>query len=329
MAMSISANGSQWVELGNEMDLMIPSAPLVVERTEKVSFSFGDLSVRQIGLPDIYIVHGDMFFKHRKLHFRASDLPEMVELHFALTGGGTIHNHISNQSHTFQPRMQNMFYMPHLNGTGEYLTNKNYQFFEVHFTKEKFLSLVKDFGPRLQGFADDIVAGRYTQLSKDNLPISFAMNSCIQDIIHCPYSGGLKLLFLQSKSIELLVLQAEAFEQAASNKNGSVLKSPHDKELIYQAKDYLVQHADTPPGLPELARLVGTNEFKLKKGFKELFDNSVFGYLSDYKLERASELLLSGAPIKQVVADLGYSSVQHFSLAFKKKYGMTPGSINN
>jgi len=327
MAMSISANGSQWVDLGHDMELMIPSAPLVIERTEKMSFPFGDLSVRQIGLPDIYIVYGDMFFKHRKLHFRATDLPEMVELHFALTGGGTIHNHINNQSHTFRPRMQNMFYMPHLNGTGEYLTERNYQFFELHFTKERFLSLVKDFGPALQRFANDIADGHYTQLSKENLPISFAMNNCIQDIIHCPYSGGLKLLFLQSKSIELLVLQAEVFEQAAAQKTGSVLKSAYDKERIYQAKDYLLLHADMPPSLPELARLSGTNEFKLKNGFKELFNNSVFGYLNDYKLDRAKEMLLCGTPIKQIVAELGYSSAQHFSLAFKKKYGTTPGKI--
>ena len=327
MAMSISANGSQWVELGHDMELMVPSMPLVIERTEKMSFPFGDLSVRQIGLPDIYIVHGDMFFKQRKLHFRASDLPDMVELHFALIGGGTIHNHINNQSHTFQPRMQNMFYMPHLNGTGEYLTEKNYQFFEVHFTKDRFLSLVKDFGPTLKKFADDIADGHHSQLSKENLPISFAMNNCIQDIIHCPYSGGLKLLFLQSKSIELLVLQAEAFEQFSLRKDGSVVKSAYDKDRIIQAKDYLLQHADMPPSLPELARLAGTNEFKLKSGFRELFNNSVFGYLSEYKLDRAKEMLIAGIPIKQIVSDLGYSSAQHFSLAFKKRYGTTPGRI--
>ncbi|ANH80483.1 hypothetical protein A8C56_05295 [Niabella ginsenosidivorans] len=327
MAMSISGNGSQWVDIGLEMDLFIPAVPLVIERTEKYSFPFGDAAVTQIGLPDIYIVYGDIIFKRSRLHFRAFDVPEMVELHFALSGGGTLYNAINNKKYSFAPLMQNMIYMPYLDGTGDYRSHENYRFFEVHFTKERFLSLAKDCGPVLQLFADDIAAGRYAQLAEENLPMSFAMHHCIQSMINCTYTGGLKLLFLQSKCIELLVLQAEAFEQSVHKRQSSVLKSAHDKECIYNARAYLLRHADAPPSLSELAKLSGTNEFKLKKGFRELFHNSVFGYLNDYRLSRARELLSSGSTIKQVAGDLGYSSVQHFSTAFKKKYGVTPGRL--
>ena len=327
MAMSISGNGSQWVDIGHEMNLFIPPVPLVIERTEKYSFPFGDASVTQIGLPDIYIVYGDVIFKRSQLHFRAFDMPEMVELHFALSGGGTMYNAINKKKYSFDPLMQNMIYMPCLEGTGEYLSHENYRFFEVHFTKERFLSLANDCGPALQLFADDIAAGHYTQLAEENLPMSFAMHDCIRSMINCTYTGGLKLLFLQSKCIELLVLQAEAFEQSVYKKNSSVLKSAHDKECIYNAKDYLIHHADAPPSLSELAKLSGINEFKLKKGFRELFHNSVFGYLNDYRLSRARELLSAGSTIKQVAEEAGYSSVQHFTTAFKKKYGLTPGRL--
>lgn len=326
MGMSISRNGNQWMDIYHDMELLMPTLPFVQERIEKYSSAFGEVSLTRIGLPDIYIAYGDIMFKQSKLHFRVSDMPDMVELHFSLLGNGSVYNNITHREYRFEPSMQNMVYMPHLDGISDF-AQKNCRFFEIHFTKERFLSLVSECGGALQRFADDIAAGRYAQLSEQSLPISFAMHSCIYEIMNCPFTNGLKLLFLQSKCIELLVMQAEAYAQSIARKKQSVLKSAHDKECIYRAKEYLLQHADAPPSLSELAKVCGTNEFKLKNGFRELFQNSVFGYLYEYRLSQAKELLLSGIPIKQVAIELGYSSVQHFCTAFKKKYGATPGSV--
>lgn len=49
-----------------------------------------------------------------------------------------------------------------------------------------------------------------------------------------------------------------------------------------------------PPSLSELSRIVGINEFKLKKKFKEVFNMTVFGYLADYRLGIARSLLEDG-----------------------------------
>jgi AraC-like DNA-binding protein len=88
----------------------------------------------------------------------------------------------------------------------------------------------------------------------------------------------------------------------------------------------LLANANNPPCLTELAKIAGINEFKLKHGFKEVFKNTVFGYLSDYKLMRAKELLADNSKnIKNISDELGYSSVQHFSNAFSKKFGISPG----
>jgi AraC-like DNA-binding protein len=78
----------------------------------------------------------------------------------------------------------------------------------------------------------------------------------------------------------------------------------------------------------ELAKIAGLNEFKLKKGFKEMFNTSVFNYLSDFRLNKARNELISGAmPIKEVAEQLGYCSVQHFTREFKKKFGVSPGRV--
>jgi AraC-like DNA-binding protein len=83
-----------------------------------------------------------------------------------------------------------------------------------------------------------------------------------------------------------------------------------------------------PPTLSELAKAVGINEYKLKKGFKETFGNTVFGYLADTRLELARiELFEKKKSVSQLAFELGYSSIQHFSNAFKKKFGVSPGRL--
>jgi AraC-like DNA-binding protein len=94
------------------------------------------------------------------------------------------------------------------------------------------------------------------------------------------------------------------------------------------AREYLISHMETPPGLSELARIIGINEYKLKRGFKEMFGNTVFGYLSDLRLEMAkNELLENRNTASTIASELGYSSVQHFSNAFKKKFGYAPSKL--
>ena len=137
-------------------------------------------------------------------------------------------------------------------------------------------------------------------------------------------------MFLQSKCVELLILQAQAYEDALGKTATSIIKTDFDKERILFARDYLIQNALQPPTLRELSKIAGINEFKLKKGFKEIFNSTVFGYLTDHKLGQARELLSFGnTSIKELADDLGYSSVQHFSTAFKKKFGISPGRASN
>lgn len=154
------------------------------------------------------------------MYFRPTyDVPDMIKLRFTLSGNGTIFNNVNKQQYTFNANQQNIIYMPDLDGTGQYDTLPELPLFEVHFAKEKFLQLAEHSTKALQVLADDADTGRYTQLSEHNLPISWAMQHCIRDILDCDYPEGLKRMFIESKCIELLVLQAEAFERAISQKN--------------------------------------------------------------------------------------------------------------
>jgi AraC-like DNA-binding protein len=97
---------------------------------------------------------------------------------------------------------------------------------------------------------------------------------------------------------------------------------------MHEAKEILLARADNPPTIYELAKMVGTNDFKLKKGFKEVFGNTIFGFLLDFKMEKGRKLLrYTNKTTSEIAHLLGYSHPGHFTSAFKKKFGITPSAL--
>ena len=326
MALSIYDNSNQHYILVDSINQQQIGLPLVTERREKFSFPFGDAELVQIGFSGIHIMYGDVSVKESRLRIKSFDEPESVELHFSIKGHGILENFLTNKKISIKENQHNIAYTPFFDGIAQFDTNKPHKFFEVHFQREKFIDLTSDSSTLLKKFGDNIMNNKSVVISAENLPISFAMHACINDIMNCSFTGGLKLMFLQSKCVELLALQAQAFDSADQNSTPKTLKSDYDKDRIYFAREYLLSRACNPPSLTELAKAAGINEFKLKQGFKETFHNTVFGYLSDHKLMQAKELLADQElDIKNISEQLGYSSVQHFSNAFSKKFGVSPG----
>lgn len=330
--MMIGDDTGKWLNLSERFFEHPPDdlrSPSVSEYHEKFSFSFGDMQMHYIILPGIYIVYGDILLRQPSFKVHRYGGPEVAELHFSMNGEGAIDNFISGDRYIFGDNTHSMNFIPEIEGIADYRPNTINRIFEVHFTAPYFTGLAKGTNTTLERVAESMNSGRSIVMDHPELSITMAMHECIRDIIGCNFKDGLRHLFLQAKCIELLSLQAEAFERLAGKRAPSVLRSTHDRDCIMYAKDYLLQHMQEPPSLDALASIAGTNVFKLKNGFKEMFNNTVFGYLNDVRLAQAKELLLSGQTIKEVTDLLGYSSVQHFGSAFRKKFGTTPGRIRS
>jgi AraC family transcriptional regulator, transcriptional activator of the genes for pyochelin and ferripyochelin receptors len=151
-----------------------------------------------------------------------------------------------------------------------------------------------------------------------------AMRNLINQILNCPYQGITKRLYLESKALELIALRLEQIK-ADSPKNISSNLQGDDIDRIYFARDILINHLEKPPSLVELARMAGLNDCTLKKGFREVFGTTAFGYLYDYRLEKARHLLETGnAKVTDVVQMVGFRDRSYFAAAFRKKFGMNP-----
>jgi AraC family transcriptional activator of pyochelin receptor len=226
-------------------------------------------------------------------------------------------------------RQHNLFYSPGNDGDGGYLKSERLRssMFFMQFTKEAFLRLTADANEALTRFNESVMGNMPAMLSANNLPVGGAMLSTVKSIINCPFEKDLKKMYLHSKAIEFLVLQAEACNKEV-NMPVKYITSPYEKECMVQARDYLTANMDNPPSLSALAKICGVNEYKLKRGFKETFGTTVFGYLSDARLELAKEDIVHNRKSSaEIATELGYSSPQHFSNAFKKKFGLSPNQF--
>jgi AraC-like DNA-binding protein len=151
------------------------------------------------------------------------------------------------------------------------------------------------------------------------------MQMIVHQILHCPYQGAIKQMYLEGKVLDLLALQFSQFAEADSCSDQETVFKADDIERLYHAKEILTRQFDRPPSILSLARQVGLNDFKLKQGFRQVFDTTVFGYLRNYRLEQARLLLVEGQlSVQQVARAIGYDHAGYFATAFKRKFGVNP-----
>jgi len=271
----------------------------------------------------IYVRHSIHQFSDY-LSFSKKNETDTISLSFNMKGHTLIRQ--EGTCYDVQDQQHNIIYA---NGYMNTFENKSLdaENLSIEFSREAFLQLTEGSNDTMKRFADRLLAGGPVVMGVQSLPTNAAIQRVIQDIIQCSYTGHLKKLFLLSKSIELLVLQADAWHQAFQFRERQQYKRD-DVERIHYAREYLINNMETPPSLSELSRIVGINEFKLKKKFKEEFNTTVFGYLADYRLGMARSFLEAGnKAVGDIAYELGYSSPQHFSAAFRKKFGVAPSEL--
>lgn len=107
------------------------------------------------------------------------------------------------------------------------------------------------------------------------------------------------------------------------------LKREADKKKIQDIYDYILENLDKPlPSLRDLAHQHGINEFKLKVGFRQLYNTSVFRFQKDQRLKRAHNFIIdSDLSLSRIAGICGFKSFSHFSKIFKKKYGYNPSDV--
>lgn len=193
-------------------------------------------------------------------------------------------------------------------------------FFEMSMEPEVYAELFQGENEIL----DAVLGGKYlfARLAQDYrfyIIISEMYNSKLN------YSGMLKKFYLESKTMELFLLQFSYLEN--SRKEVAVKLQDNDIEAIYHVRD-LLENSMEHVSIPQLALSVGINQTKLKYGFKSLFGKTIFEYLTSVRMRKACELLKStDMPISYIAEIVGYKHAQHFTVAFQKTFGFSPSGL--
>ncbi len=266
---------------------------------------------------------------NQEVCLNAKSESSVFEMHFSLAGNAEVESLNSKVNYSFGPQQHNFYYSS--NFEGKFRGGKQdvpNDVFEIHFTENYFGRFVDSESKTIDKFIQSIDKQEFNNyLSPHNMPITAQMNLILSEIGQCQRKGVLKRLFLESKILELFMLQIEQFESVQATPTSEKLKK-EDVEKIYHAQKLLEQNISQPYSLLELAHKVGLNDFKLKKGFKMLFGTTVFGYLHEIRMQQSKRMLLEeNKPVKEVAAYCGYQYVQHFTTAFKNKFGITPGKL--
>lgn len=108
------------------------------------------------------------------------------------------------------------------------------------------------------------------------------------------------------------------------SRNLSILQLRSDIEKIRAVHQYVLAHLHEPlPSLSVIARRFLVNEYKLKKGFKALYQTTIFKFHLDKRLVQAIVMIKNTPTSLKVIAhSLGFKSFPHFSKVFKDKMGI-------
>jgi AraC-like DNA-binding protein len=154
------------------------------------------------------------------------------------------------------------------------------------------------------------------------LPMPAHVSQPLCEALSERYSGPMRRLFAQARALDYLgrVFSFLDQEHGASHRRHSV--------KIRELRDYLLRLEGRLPTLEQIAKDFGLSAKQLNAEFSAEFGQSIFAFVTNHRLEQAYAALQgSHLPMKVIAERLGYSHVNHFITAFKRKYGYPPGSL--
>ena len=148
----------------------------------------------------------------------------------------------------------------------------------------------------------------------------------LEGLMNHNYSDSLENIFINAQTQMLLLYSLDCMDEKQIDViNCKFLANETDRDKILMAREILIKQIGEPITIKDLSRKVAMNECYLKKGFKELFGSTIFDFYQSQRMEHAKYLLYEkGLTVTDVSSILGYSSISHFSTAFKRHTGLKP-----
>lgn len=195
----------------------------------------------------------------------------------------------------------------------------------VQLTPDCFRSLLSDELQMLPGVMQSLCEGNIPDLFIRTMPSIPQTRIIVEQLLNGISTTRTSRLFYEGQVLTLIAYMVRLLDEKNEQNNVHSSFRANDIERLHYAREMLARNVSNPPTLSELSHAAGMNHFKLNRGFKEVFGNTVFGQLRQIRLEKAKKLLMKGEMnVTEVSLTVGYSCLSHFAKVFKQQYGVNP-----
>lgn len=268
---------------------------------------------------DIILIknHNDRSFS---AEFQKEIHQNFIQFHFNMRGLCVFVFNNGNYKMPLQTERMLLLYNPQKNLPLHQLTDPKTVVISLLISIQKFHSLFSTEA----GYIDFLSLENKDKKYYNEDAISPAIMVVLHQILNANFQKNLQPLYLKGKVYELLTLYFNRTNEA-DIEQCPFLADQESISKIHRAKEIIIDRMTEPPSLLELSNEIGLNIKKLKEGFKQIYGDSVYAFLFDYKMELARKMLENkDLNINEISLKVGYSTPSHFIAAFKKKYGVTP-----
>jgi AraC-like DNA-binding protein len=243
-----------------------------------------------------------------------------IQFHFGLKGKGKFIFNQGNYALDLKEEKSLLFYNPQKELPLNLELASHTWIVSAIISIKKFHGLFSSQAEHIPFLSEDNKDKKYY---KEN-DISPSMAIVLSQLFHYNLNSFIKNLYYKGKGYELLSLYFNRSEDPNAEQCPFLIDEENVLK-IKKAKEIMISNMAEPPGLEELSEQVGLSLKKLKMGFKQIYGDTVYGFLFEYKMDYARQLLDSGSyNVNEVGLKIGYSTGSHFIAAFKKKFGTTP-----
>lgn len=151
------------------------------------------------------------------------------------------------------------------------------------------------------------------------------MKEIIEEILFCPFEEPLCTEMRKEAVQQLLEI---VFAQATNLDWKDENISDRDRRVVADAAQLIDTNLHHHLPINKIATRVGTNEYKLKRCFRQVMRMGMHQYLIDRRLQIIrQEILLTNKPIKAFYKQAGYSSLGAFVTGFGRHFDCPPGHL--
>ena len=258
--------------------------------------------------------------ENKILKFKEAVSQEFIQFHFCHKGSGSFEFNGGSYQLPLMSKNVILLYNPQKTLPIDLNLTPDSAVVSLVISIKKFHSLFSEDADHIHFLS----AENNTKKYYDTRPISPAMSVVLSQILETKLHESIQTLYFKGKVYELLSLFFNKSEDA-DMEQCPFLMDEENVRKIRKAKEIILNQMTEPPTLQELSAEIGLNIKKLKEGFKQIYGDTVYGYLLDHKMNEARSMLNSRQyNINEISLKLGYSTSSHFIAAFKKKFGTTP-----